>query len=112
MTAPATVLPPRQRERKPLIGHEESQPFEFGSCGIGRLAQLESVLTAGKTALAGGEQWRSSGLENRATGNGKGSIPSPAAKLVLWVNWLNHRTVNPTRKHSGSSPDNTTKSSP
>ena len=30
---------------------------------------------------AGGEQWRSSGLENRATGNGKGSIPSPAANL-------------------------------
>ena len=31
---------------------------------------------------AGGEQWRSSGLENRATGNGKGSIPSPAARFA------------------------------
>ena len=39
---------PQQWERKPLIGYEESRPFEFGKRGIGRLAQPERVLTAGK----------------------------------------------------------------
>lgn len=46
-SAPATASQPQQWERKPLIGHEESRPT-VRNCGIGRLAQPESVLTAGK----------------------------------------------------------------